>query len=192
MFVELEKLGSQELLEELCPYFGVVWPAAHALCAWMVEHGDARFAGRSFLELGCGLALPSFLAARFGAGVSATDLHPDVPKFLARNLDRNALAQVRFRTLDWRSDTSSSEAETWDWIVASDVLYEKEYAQTVVDFLLKHLSPSGTAVISDPQRPYCEGFEKLLRSAPFVVDKSQRSVPGCAQTCAVFVIRHAI
>jgi predicted nicotinamide N-methyase len=85
---------------DLCPYFGVVWPSARALTEEILSRADA-LAGRSVLEVGCGLALPSIAAARLGASVTATDFHPEVPGFLARNQVLNAV-EVRYLAADWR------------------------------------------------------------------------------------------
>lgn len=189
MFEELERLDSQELLEELCPYFGIVWPAARALCEWMGEQGKAAFTDKRVLEVGCGLALPSFLAAGFEARVAATDLHPDVPKFLEKNLRLNPTSKIAFSAMDWRK--SDDNLETWDWILASDVLYERDYAQSLTSFLEKRIAPNGTAVISDPQRPYCDSFEMALKASSLRYLKIPRPVAGSTQSCVLFVISHS-
>jgi predicted nicotinamide N-methyase len=186
MFEELDRLGSDRILEELCPYFGVVWPAAQALTEWMAQFGSGGFAGRQVLELGCGLALPSFLASRFGAKVTAADLHPDVPKFLKNNLAQNAGIEICFQPWDWRDSTRVPTQ--WDWILASDVLYEKEYPEALVKFLERHLAIGGRAVISDPQRPYAERFENLLSASSLQAYKVERPVLGSKQNCVLFIV----
>src|SRR4051812_16113062 len=40
MFELLQKSGHQELLEELCPYFGVIWPSARALARHLVSQAS--------------------------------------------------------------------------------------------------------------------------------------------------------
>lgn len=187
MFAELERRKSQEMLEELCPYFGVVWPAAQALGEWMSENLSTQLKGRTFLELGCGLALPSLLAARLGAKVTATDLHPDVPIFFERNLRRNISKQAPtpvFAPLDWRQ--LPEQAAPWDWIVASDVLYERSYAGTLLTFLERHLSRGGQALVADPQRPFCERFEKQIQESSLRFEKHVWPVNGSSQPCVIY------
>ncbi len=187
MFAELERRKSQEMLEELCPYFGVVWPAAQALGEWMSENLSTQLKGRTFLELGCGLALPSLLAARLGAKVTATDLHPDVPIFFERNLRRNIAKQAPtpvFAPLDWRQ--LPEQAAPWDWIVASDVLYERSYAGTLLTFLERHLSRGGQALVADPQRPFCERFEKQIQESSLRFEKHVWPVNGSSQPCVIY------
>src|SRR5688500_8682711 len=78
LFEELRRRGQPELLDRYCPYFGTVWPSARALAQVLALRGES-LRGASVLELGCGLALPSLLAAKLGAEVVASDGHPDVP-----------------------------------------------------------------------------------------------------------------
>ena len=153
MFAELEKRGATDLLDDLCPYFGTLWPAARQLSQWIWEHRTA-FENRSVLEIGCGLALPSLVASRVGAQVVASDLHPDVPGFLERNLKQNPGTRVQFQCLDWRED--GGEGRRYDWIIASDVLYERHHPETLARFLTKALSPTGRAVVVDPKRSFWE------------------------------------
>src|SRR4051794_22025957 len=82
VFKYLEGQGNPQALEELCPYFGVIWPAARGLSQFLSLLPDLELSGKTVVELGCGLALPSILAAKRGAQVLATDFHPEVPRFL--------------------------------------------------------------------------------------------------------------
>src|SRR5207249_11921836 len=60
--------------EEFLPYWAELWASGEAL-ARAVAGRDVT--GRRVLELGCGLALPSFAAVLGGAQVLATDWSPD-------------------------------------------------------------------------------------------------------------------
>src|SRR4051812_5576848 len=85
LFEKLRDQGQENLLNELCPYFGRIWPSARALAEELAELGSDTFSGETALELGCGLALPSLTLARLGAQVTATDSHPAVEEFFRRN-----------------------------------------------------------------------------------------------------------
>src|SRR6185503_9525880 len=68
--------------DERLPYWAELWPSARplaeALAAMPLE-------GVSVLELGCGLGLPSIVAAGRGARVVATDWYADALQAVARN-----------------------------------------------------------------------------------------------------------
>lgn len=158
--VELEEKGNREQLEALCPYFGILWPGSRVLARWLWQQGPETVRGKKVLELGCGLALPSFVAARMGAHVIASDLHPHVPLFLAKNMNDNPGSPIRFRRLDWAKAEDSGK--DYDWILASDVLYERHQAATLASFVDRKLSARGQAVILDPNRSF---WERLVESA---------------------------
>ncbi|MEA2248172.1 MAG: hypothetical protein QOH46_2701, partial [Solirubrobacteraceae bacterium] len=66
------------------PYWAMPWPSGKALAAALARTPPA--AGTAVLELGCGLAVPSIVAARAGAAVLATDSSPDAVVFAAHSL----------------------------------------------------------------------------------------------------------
>ena len=59
--------------DEFLPYWAERWPSGIALAEHLAAH-DLR--GARVLEIGCGLGLPSLVAARLGADVVATDWSP--------------------------------------------------------------------------------------------------------------------
>ena len=60
--------------DEFLPYWAELWPSGIALARYVAA---LDLAGSRVLELGCGLALPSFAAALAGADVLATDWAPE-------------------------------------------------------------------------------------------------------------------
>lgn len=144
--------------EDLVPMFGWLWPSAQVLADAMSGHVPA---GCRVLELGCGLGLPSLVAARAGARVVATDLHPDAPAFFARNLHLNGLSDVPVLAWDWRTPAPPEIPErSFDWVVASDVLYDVALAELLARTIDRFLAPDGTAWVTDPGRPWLEAFEQ--------------------------------
>ncbi len=189
------------LERDLCPYFGVVWPAARALAGELARRGP-ELAGRSVLELGCGLALPALVAARLGARVTATDLHPDVPVYLARNLALNALAPdaLEYLELDWRSAglAAGPQGRRFEYVVASDVLYEAGHPAPVARALAAHVAPGGRILLSDPGRAYLQAsLDELARlgfqAATEVVSVADPSLDraGDLRTREVFLLELA-
>src|SRR2546423_3052565 len=66
----------------LVPYSSVLWRSGVALAH---ELAGAELSGRRLVELGCGLGLPSLVAARAGADVLATDADDQALGLLERN-----------------------------------------------------------------------------------------------------------
>jgi predicted nicotinamide N-methyase len=185
LFAELERTGNATLLESLCPYFGVVWPSARGLAEHLAEAGTEGLAGKSVLEVGCGLAVPSLLAARLGARVVATDYHPDIPRFLAHNSELNGLA-IEFVSWDWQSE--ESPLGRFDWVVGSDILYERQHPEPVARMLARHVAPGGRVVLADPGRPYLQAFADEMKRLGFACRVSARNVPDEPLRKDVFIL----
>jgi predicted nicotinamide N-methyase len=106
------------------------------------------------LELGCGLGLPSLVAAARGAVVTATDWAKDAIELLRRNADRNHLV-LRSEVHDWREPWS----EEFDLVLAADVLYEQRNVEPLLS-RLHELAPE--ALIGLAGRPYETEFLRAL------------------------------
>jgi predicted nicotinamide N-methyase len=164
----LEARGEGERLVELCPFFGKLWPAARGLAARIEAGGAAVWQGLRVLELGCGLALPSLVAARLGADVVATDWHPDAERFLRHNLVTNGVEGVRYGVADWQSDVS--ELGRFDAVIGSDVLYDRTHAPLLARAIGRHAAPGGRILIADPGRAYLQEFSTRMAADGYEVD----------------------
>lgn len=158
LFEVYQREGRTDLFEEMCPYFGTLWPAGRILAQYLSENELPIGSQKEprILEVGCGLALPSLYLEKRGRRVEATDLHPDVPAFLEANRKRNGLSGPHFVELDWRKPLAPEQ--TWDLILASDVLYDKTQPASLLEFLLRAVAPGGCVLLADPGRSYLEGF----------------------------------
>ncbi len=171
IFQYLEKRGTPQDLEKLCPYFGVVWPSALGLSQYLLRQPKSQFDRRKILELGCGLAIPSMALSKQGAEVTATDTHEDVPRFLQRNLKINNLIPFtegtlfKYSQVDWEKD--NPDLGQFDWVIGSDILYERRYAESLAYAISKRVAPHGKVVIADPGRPYLQAFADLMKSFGF-------------------------
>lgn len=131
-------------VDEFLPYWAELWPAARSLAAALPE----RLEGVRVLELGCGLGLPSLVAARRGAEVVATDWADQALELLATNAARNGV-QVARRHLDWTRPPADLVAAPPDLVLAADVAYE----QRNVEPLAALLELLGTVtLLADPGR----------------------------------------
>jgi predicted nicotinamide N-methyase len=146
--------------DEFLPYWAELWPAATALAAAL-----PAVAGLRVVELGCGLGLPSLVAAARSAEVTATDWAAEAVELLRENAARNGLslhAEVR----DWREPWP----ERFDLALAADVLYERRNVEPLLE-RLRELAP--VAYVGLAGRPYEAEF---LRKAGSVVEVAERVV----------------
>ena len=143
------------------PYFTRLWESAQALAGYIAEQHE-WFSGKRVLELGCGLGLPSLCAARCGARVTASDFHPDNRAFFLRNARLNGLSAIDYHRMDWRQPDLTG---TFDILLGSDLIYEKEMVSPLVDCVKQYLAPSGTFLYADPGRSSLQNFTSALEKA---------------------------
>jgi predicted nicotinamide N-methyase len=117
--------------EEFLPYWAELWASAIAL-AHDVAMRSLR--GRRTIELGCGLGLPSIVAALAGGRVLATDWSPEAVAMTATNAERNG-AGLETLVCSWTAPAPLIERAPWDLVLASDVLYEARNADVLLDLL---------------------------------------------------------
>lgn len=139
--------------DERLPYWADVWPSSLILARRMTNDAGA---GRSVLELGCGLGIVSITAMRSGFNVVASDYYEDALRFTRANAWRNLRREPAVRMIDWRA--LPADLGTYDLIIAADVLYEMAYAELVADALAAALAPRGMAIIADPGRVAVDDF----------------------------------
>lgn len=171
-----EEDQDQSLAEEHCPYFGVLWEAGIGLSQFLTP---SMCEGRKILEIGCGLALPSFVASRFGGNVIATDFHVDVPLFLEKNQAVNKI-KFDYEVMNWRSEIEHTKNSlgTFDLVLGSDILYESQHPLQVAKALIAFLNPGGTIILSDPGRAYIQKFVSSMRELGYPEEMKTVKVNG--------------
>jgi predicted nicotinamide N-methyase len=150
--------------EDLCPYFGILWPAAEALAIYLNQNPKV-VKSKSILELGCGLGYPSLVASHLGAKVLATDFHPDVEEYFKRNC-RHSNMDCDYLRLNWRE--AKTDIGLFDVVMGSDVLYESKHASEVVKGLIRFLKPGGKILLSDPGRNYLQPFLEAMKAEGYI------------------------
>ena len=186
----------EEKLLNLCPYFGIIWPSSRALATFMSER-KSQFTKRKGIEVGCGLGLPAILAAKIGAFMQATDFHPDVGEWVAKNATLNQV-NIDYQEWDWSAPDTHSDKITmgqYDFVLASDVLYESHHPEELARALARLVSPKGSIYLSDPGRVYLEKALKELEKLGFhrvdftfdVEESSHRPEVRLEKTRKIFV-----
>jgi len=172
-----ERLLSEEAFadDEFLPYWAELWPSGTALAQYVAA---LDLAGKTVLELGCGLGLPSLAAALCGASVVATDWAPPALALLERNAQANAVA-VAAELLRWDMPGTLAE-RSFDVVLAADVLYEARNARPLLDLLQRVVSRSGVAIVADPGRRHAAGFLERAALTWQIQSLPEPSLPGGA------------
>jgi predicted nicotinamide N-methyase len=149
--------------DERLPYWAELWPSAHVLAA---ELAGRDLGGARVVELGCGVGLPSVVAALGGADVLGTDWYPEALTFTRVNA---AAAGARLRTLalDWNAPPAELVApgRGFDLAIGADVLYEERNGPALASLAPRLLRPGGELLVADPRRPHADGLIDPLVSA---------------------------
>ena len=156
------------VLDERLPYWADVWPSSIILAEKLIELAGA---GRTALELGCGVGLSTLAATSAGFDVLSTDYYEDALDVTRANVFRNLGTIGRTRLVDWRH--FPADLGTFDLVFASDVLYEKEYAELLPVLLLGLLAPAGIALIADPGRVAAPVFVDACASHGLEIRKKE-------------------
>ncbi len=137
--------------DEFMPYWAEMWPSGLALAD---AFGEARPRPARVVELGCGIGIPSLVAALDGATVVATDWADDAIELLRDNAERVG-ARLDARVWRWTDDP---EGLSGDLVLAADILYEARNAEPVLAALAAIVAPGGEAWIADPGRASAPAF----------------------------------
>jgi predicted nicotinamide N-methyase len=162
--------------DEYLPYWAWLWPMSRSLAGAVTLESAPHPLGRMAraIELGCGLGLPGVLALEVGFDVTFTDYDETALAFAAVNAARVAPAE-RWRTqmLDWRVPPG----ETFDLVLASDVLYERRSVAPFVNCLSSLLGPGAVALVADPDRAFAPEFRQTLAAAGFAWTETKVVTP---------------
>lgn len=184
--LETGKVQSAFAADEYMPYWATLWPVALYLSENILHHSWEP--GLRTLELGCGLGLPGLAAMAKGLSVLFTDYDATALKFVETNCQLNGFTNFATKILDLRTPFE----DQFDVIFASDLIYERRNVEPLVALLAKNLTPTGTALIADQNRPYQENFLTCLASAGFQWTVESRALLNQEKqwtTGSIFTIR---
>lgn len=145
--------------DEFLPYWAELWPSGLALARYVA---GIELAGKRVLELGCGLGLPSLVAALRGADVLATDWAGDAIELLRGNAELNG-AELRVERVRWSEPEPLLHEAPWDLVIGADLLYEERNAEQLAA-LLPLLG--GETILAEPGRPYAAEFLARFEAEP--------------------------
>eukprot|EP01060_Flectonema_neradi_P014334 TRINITY_DN21027_c0_g1_i1.p1 TRINITY_DN21027_c0_g1~~TRINITY_DN21027_c0_g1_i1.p1 ORF type:complete len:241 (+),score=52.40 TRINITY_DN21027_c0_g1_i1:49-723(+) len=123
-----------------------VWESSMLMAEWIIQNPDF-VKGKTVMELGCGLGLPSIAAALSGAkSVLATDMSQKAISELEQAAAYNATKYPALRTisggiLDW-CEADKSPFPKVDVIIAADVNYNRAFVKPLTNAILRHRTAS--------------------------------------------------
>jgi predicted nicotinamide N-methyase len=120
------------------PYWAELWPCARSLAAHLAA---LDLTGVRVLELGCGLALPSLVAALRGADVVASDVSADALERVAESGRRTLGRPLETLRADLHEPSPLIARGPFDLVLGADLLYDCTLA-TAMGALIPRIAPA--------------------------------------------------
>lgn len=139
------------------PFFGIIWDSSLVLAHFIY---DFNITGKRILEIGCGIGLASLLLNKRFADITATDYHPEVESFLIENTKLNHGKIIPFIRTGWEDE--NIELGRFDLIIGSDLLYERNHAAILSNFINQHANTVCEVILVDPGRGNHAKFSKEM------------------------------
>ncbi len=145
------------------PYWAQAWEASMGLCEHLVT---LPLAGQVVLDLGCGIGLTSALLAAQGATLTCGD--NAIPSLVFAEINTWPWRDnVQVALIDWHKTNLS---QRFDWIVGSDIVYDRKEVPPLDRFFRAHLAEQGRVLLSDPCRAMTREFLNLFSELGWQVD----------------------
>lgn len=140
--------------DKFLPYWAEMWPSSEVLFKYLTENPVKK--DFRVIELGCGIGhISAFLVSR-GIDTVATDISWEACCYARHNTISNG-GKGKSICCDWRN--SPFAPNTFDLVIASDVLYEKRWIDPVLSFSLELVSDNGEVLVADPCRKHWSEFK---------------------------------
>ena len=146
-------------IDERLPYWAELWPSAIGLSRYLLKDAP-EFNNKSILELGCGLGLTSLcLAMKNPGSLLVSDYEQGALEMTQKNFELNGLALPQMMQIDWRDVKVDQQ---FDYIVASDVVYEERFFVPLLNLFQSTLDAKGHILLAEPNRAIAKSFFELL------------------------------
>ncbi|WP_457571665.1 class I SAM-dependent methyltransferase [Desulfovulcanus sp.] len=164
LWTEMDELDQDERI----PYWVEVWPASKLLGEWLIKNKQ-DIKGKLCLDLGCGLGLTSLIASNLQAKVIGLDYAWQALYFGRQNSLLNDVRSPLWVQMDWRKP--GFKEKSFDYILGSDVLYERRFFEPISRLFDRFLAPGGKIWLGDPERMVSKDVWTRLKSLGWQVRK---------------------
>jgi predicted nicotinamide N-methyase len=159
---ELEsRLDRERLLHDdgyAPPYWALLWSGSRELARHL--EATSALAGRSALDVGCGLGLPALAAAVARARVTAIDRDPAAIEFVRASAAANG---VEVEALV--GEPAVLAERRFDAVMAAELLYERAEFAALARALADLTAPGGMLWVADAERVDTRAFFECLARA---------------------------
>jgi predicted nicotinamide N-methyase len=167
------------------PYWSQIWPAAKALAQFLAAH-SFYVKGKTVVELGAGLGLPSFVAAHTARQVLCTDAIPEAVEVIRYSATHLNLLNLTADVLDWQYLPPELTA---DVLLLSDINYEPASFDFLQKIISTFLSKGSTVILSTPQRLMAKDFLTPLLADCVAQEEAEVMHEGRAVMTTVLVLK---
>jgi predicted nicotinamide N-methyase len=134
------------------PYWSQLWPSSRLLAQAILQASWAQ--PPHAVELGCGVGLAGLALLAIGGQVTFTDYEPSAIALALHNAQANGFSAAQGMLLDWRTPPPMQ----FDFVIAADVLYDRQLHQPLLSTLKTLLPQAGVCWIGEPGRSTAEEF----------------------------------
>lgn len=154
------------------PFWAKIWSSGYVLATFLQEEPH-WIQTKQVLEIGAGIALPSFTIAHEAATVVVTDHAPEAVALMNKNITHLGLKNVTSLYLDWNDLPQNLRA---DVLLLSDINYADAQFGALLVLIRRFLSQGSTIILTTPQRINAGPFAEALQS--YVVRSEVRVYEG--------------
>lgn len=152
------------------PYWAKIWASSRALATFL-RNEPKWIAGKSVLEIGAGIGLPTFNIAQQAATIIVSDYEPEAVALLEKNIQYLGLTNVKAMCIDWNQYPEDIYAET---VLLSDINYAPDQFEVLLQLIHQLLDNRTTIIIATPRRISATLFAEKLQ--PFIKHTSLQKV----------------
>lgn len=159
-------------IEKPFPFWTRIWPSAMAMSIF-IDNNPHYVSGKDVLELGAGLAIPSFIASRYADHVLTSDHIEEAIWLLRKNLRELKISNIRAEQLDWNELPEEIHA---DIVIMSDVNYSPQSFESLHNVIKRFLTAGSSIILSTPGRIAAKSFLDFL--IPYISIRETMYISG--------------